>query len=290
MNPFLSRLGFTAADRVVVIHADDIGMCQASLAAFQDMLEVGLLTSGSVMAPSSWFPAAARFSLDHPSADLGVHITLNCEWTGYRWKPISTHDPASGLVDAEGYCPKTQDEVWERADPRAVIHEVEAQVARALEAGIAITHLDEHMGTLSHPRLLPLYTDFILRQRFPVRWKNIARPEPSDEWSWAAWEQNQRLLEAGFPLFDFEGGLPLHNSSHHAGLLRDIFSHLPPGELAIIVAHPAKDTPELRAIAPDWPARVANYEALMDRETLRWAQTQGIHLMGMRPLLEALRA
>ena len=33
-NPVLKRLGFSDTDRVVIIHTDDIGMCQASLTAF----------------------------------------------------------------------------------------------------------------------------------------------------------------------------------------------------------------------------------------------------------------
>jgi hypothetical protein len=290
LNPILSSLGFDPSDRVVVIHADDVGMCQASLDAFQDLLEVGLVTSGSVMTPCPWFPAVAQYCRKNPSVDLGVHLTLNCEWDGYRWAPLSTHDPASGLVDADGYCPKTQQEVWTHADPRSVMHEVETQVSRVIEAGIAITHLDDHMAVLTHPRLLPLYTDFILRQRIPVHWANIPRPEPSNEWKWAAWEQNQRLLDGGFPLFDFDEGLPLQTSQNHTEILRAIMSQLPSGSLSAIIAHPAKDTPELRAIAPDWPGRVANYDALMDRETLRWAKNQGIHLIGMRLLLDALRA
>ena len=33
MNPALKQLGFDARDRVLIIHADDIGMCQATLPA-----------------------------------------------------------------------------------------------------------------------------------------------------------------------------------------------------------------------------------------------------------------
>ena len=57
-NPFLKKLGFTDHDRVVIFHADDLGMCQSGLAAFKEMIAVGLLSSGSVMVPCSWFPPA----------------------------------------------------------------------------------------------------------------------------------------------------------------------------------------------------------------------------------------
>lgn len=89
MNPFLARLGYGPDDRVVIIHADDVGMCQASLAAFADMVAFGLVSSGSTMVPCSWFPAAAAFCRANPEVDMGVHVTLTCEWDAYRWGPIS---------------------------------------------------------------------------------------------------------------------------------------------------------------------------------------------------------
>ena len=44
MNPFLHKLGYTSTDRVVVLHADDIGMCHATLLALDGLLDAGLIT------------------------------------------------------------------------------------------------------------------------------------------------------------------------------------------------------------------------------------------------------
>ena len=52
-NAMLRKLGFDAQDRVVIIHADDIGMCQATLSAFADLVDAGLVSSGAVMVPMS---------------------------------------------------------------------------------------------------------------------------------------------------------------------------------------------------------------------------------------------
>jgi len=38
-NPILKMLGFSNTDRVAILHTDDIGMCQASLAVFIDLWE-----------------------------------------------------------------------------------------------------------------------------------------------------------------------------------------------------------------------------------------------------------
>jgi len=49
LNPYLKKLGFGVTDRVVLINADDIGMCQATLPAFLDLADGGLITGASVM-------------------------------------------------------------------------------------------------------------------------------------------------------------------------------------------------------------------------------------------------
>jgi hypothetical protein len=103
-NPVLRKLGFADDDRVVIIHADDIGMCQATMSAFADLVDFGLISSGAVMVPCPWFPQAAAYCRQHPLVDLGVHLTLTSEWDGYRWGPVSTRDPASGLIDVSLSC------------------------------------------------------------------------------------------------------------------------------------------------------------------------------------------
>ena len=100
-NPILKKLGYADDDRLVIIHTDDIGMCQASVDAFADLWAFGGITSGAVMVPCPWFLEAAKFSRENPEADLGIHITLTSEWDTYRWRPISTADRATGLFDDE---------------------------------------------------------------------------------------------------------------------------------------------------------------------------------------------
>ena len=87
-NPVLKKLGFGKDDRVVIIHTDDIGMCQASIAAFADLVEFGLISSGATMVPCSWFPSVAAYCRDHPAADMGVHLTLTSEWERCKWRPL----------------------------------------------------------------------------------------------------------------------------------------------------------------------------------------------------------
>ena len=152
-NPVLKKLGLTPEDRAVIIHADDIGMCQATVTAYADLMDFGLVSSGAVMVPCPWFPYAADYCRQHPDVDTGVHLTLTSEWDSYRWGPISTRDPASGLVDDEGCFYRSVAEAQEYGQPDAVQREMQAQVERALAAGIDVTHVDTHMGTVAAPQL-----------------------------------------------------------------------------------------------------------------------------------------
>src|SRR4051812_44647597 len=90
MTPILRQLGFGPDDRVVVVHADDLGMCQATLPAVDELMAFGLVTSASAMVPCSWFPEVAAWHRRNPEYDLGIHLTLTSEWERYRWGPIST--------------------------------------------------------------------------------------------------------------------------------------------------------------------------------------------------------
>ena len=76
VNPAIERLGFKETDRVMVLHVDDVGMCGASLDAFDDLWADQSVSCGSVMVPCPWFRATAEWSRAHPDADLGVHATL----------------------------------------------------------------------------------------------------------------------------------------------------------------------------------------------------------------------
>ena len=302
INPVLRRLGLSPDERAVIIHADDLGMCQATLAGLEELLEAGIVSSGSVMVPCPWFRAAARFAAEHPRADLGVHLTLTSEWKLYRWGPVSTADPASGLLDAEGYFPATARAVQQTGDPGAAAREIEAQVARAVEAGIVPTHADTHMGAVAHARFMESYVNTALEHGFPPMlprldeegWRALSRDHAGggldDEAIGRVIALTRSLEERGVPLLDAVSGLSL--SSDPALRLEEAkaaLAALKPGVTHFVI-HPASDTPELRAITPDWACRAADNATFANPELKDFIQRQGIHVIGYRELMESMRS
>jgi chitin disaccharide deacetylase len=158
-NPFLKKLGYSDTDRLVIIHTDDIGMCHASVQAFRDLWAFGMISSAAVMVPCSWFPSVAQMCRQNPEIDMGVHATLNSEWDSYRWGPVSTRETGSGLLDEAGYFHQWHQAVYDNARPEAVAAEVNAQIERALAAGIDVTHVDSHMGTIMNSLFIQWYVE-----------------------------------------------------------------------------------------------------------------------------------
>ena len=293
MNPILQRLGYSPDDRVVIVHMDDLGMCQATLPAFADLLKAGLVSSAAVMVPCPWFVAAAALCREHPGADVGVHLTITAEWDTYRWGPISTRDRAAGLMDAEGYFPRSSAEVQANGSTDAVVKELQTQLQRALDVGIDVTHVDTHMGTVIHPKFIDAYTEVARSSRVPcmlVRRDEAEALARGTEPRTAAWygRISRELDKQGMVLFDDVVGMPLNEPADRITVARRLFDNLRPG-LTLMILHPAVDTPELRAIAPDWRSRVADHQAFTSPELAEYVRNAGIKVIGYRALRDSLR-
>jgi predicted glycoside hydrolase/deacetylase ChbG (UPF0249 family) len=157
MSILAQALGLPPDARLAVLHVDDVGMCHGANKAYLDLFRAGAVTSGSIMVPCPWFMEIAEAASTDRTLDLGVHLTLTAEWPHYRWRPISTSSPASGLLDDDGYLPRNCLELGRRLVPEAADVEMRAQVERALAAGIDATHIDTHMGAAFIPELFPIY-------------------------------------------------------------------------------------------------------------------------------------
>src|SRR5260370_25991632 len=99
------RLGYPASARLLVIHADDLGMDHSVNRATLEALEQGWITSATILVPCPWFPEVARWAKQHPNADLALHLALTSECTDLRWAPVSGAARLPSLVHAHGYFP-----------------------------------------------------------------------------------------------------------------------------------------------------------------------------------------
>lgn len=291
-NPILKKLGFSNSDRLVIIHTDDIGMCHASIQAYSELLDFGLISSGATMVPSSWFPQVALYCRQNSKADMGVHLTLTSEWNTYRWSPISTHHSDLGMIDAEGYFYRRSEDTQSFGDPEAVQLEITAQLNRAISSGIAVTHLDTHMATVAHPKFVNGYIQLAIQNRLPFLFPR------TDETGFIQLGMDQTtasiaanfvgiLEEQGIPLVDHATGLDLDKPSNRLEQAKMAMRNLRIGITHFII-HPSKETPELTAITPDWKSRVADYQTFKNDKLREHIKNEGIYVIGYKTLKDLL--
>ena len=140
------RLGYPQNTKLLIIHADDLGVSHSENIASIHALEKGSVSSASIMVPCPWFPEIAAYAKANPNADLGLHLTLTSEWKLYKWRPVAPHSDVKSLLDEQGYMNETVEGFLSTATPEDVEKELRSQIERAREFGIDPTHLDAHMG------------------------------------------------------------------------------------------------------------------------------------------------
>jgi hypothetical protein len=98
----------------------------------------------------------------------------------------------------------------------------------------------------------------------------------------------QQLESQGIPMLDGLFAMTLEHPDDHIGVAKKILSELPVG-ISHFILHPSIDSPELRAICPDWQARTANYNAFMSDELKHFIKNSGIKLIGYRQIRSTMR-
>ncbi|BBH19936.1 hypothetical protein Back11_12810 [Paenibacillus baekrokdamisoli] len=141
-------LGYGPQDRLLIVNADDFGLCHSTNVGIQALLQEGVVSSATLMMPCGWAREAALWSARHTQLDVGVHLTLTSEWSALKWGPVYRAGAVDSLVTNEGYFCKDVKAFERRADSVQVHHELKAQVKMALELGVNVTHADNHMGSL----------------------------------------------------------------------------------------------------------------------------------------------
>ncbi|HEX5367329.1 MAG TPA: ChbG/HpnK family deacetylase [Acidimicrobiales bacterium] len=276
MASLAERLGHDPDARLLIVSCDALGSCHAANVGVYDALRSGMATSASLMVPCPWArEAAARYR----GEDIGVALTLNAEHDLYRWGPI-THAPS--LLDGDGGFPRTLADLWDHADLDEARRELRAQLERAILWGFDVSHLNSHLAALQlKPEFFDIYLELAVDFGLPLRLTGPA---------------TERSIGFPFRRLAAEEGVvsPDHFVCvHGAGSRRAVeraVADLAPGVTEIHL-RPAVDTPELRAHAPDWSARVDDHDLVVtDRSLPSLLARIGATLVGYRELRELQRA
>jgi predicted glycoside hydrolase/deacetylase ChbG (UPF0249 family) len=139
-------LGYPADARLLIVNADDFGMCHAINAGILRAFREGIVSSTSLMMPCPWAGHAMTLLREEPAFPFAVHLTIVRDYDGYRWGPLTSKDRVPSLIDETGFFYRNDripELLAQIALPEVEI-EFRAQIDAVLNAGLRPTHLDWH--------------------------------------------------------------------------------------------------------------------------------------------------
>jgi predicted glycoside hydrolase/deacetylase ChbG (UPF0249 family) len=272
----------------LIVHGDDFGIAESVNVGIVDAHRRGILTSTSLMASGRAFEHAVALAKECPTLDVGVHLTLTEEQAVCR-------DPSvAPLVDANHRMPR---DVWRfagrlatgRVPLAAVRSELDAQIRRVLDHGIAVSHLDGHQHVHALPGVAGVVAELarahgIRTVRYPAErvrgymLRNLRSARRVAEQvvlslCCALSPLKELRRTDDFVGFYFGGRLDEHN-------LATVLAGLPAGRTAELMCHPGgSDSRDYAHWRYSW---AAERDALLSPRIRDLVVARGVHLISYR--------
>ena len=163
------KLGYSKDDKLLIIHADDIGLSNSVNQASFKALKNGYVNSGSIMMPCDYISDVGEFAIENPSIDLGLHLTVTSEWRDYKWNGVLQPNETPSLINKKGELSENIKKFVLKAEPLELKNELQAQIDLSKSIGINPTHIDSHEGALFYDQdLFKVYLEIGEKNKLPV--------------------------------------------------------------------------------------------------------------------------
>lgn len=275
------KLGFPKGKKVIILHADDIGMCPEANIAAKEYLTKGHIQSAAVMMPCPNAAEMIDWAKSHPEEDIGLHLTLTSEWKTYRWGPVASSSQVPTLLDPDGKLWHEVPDVVTHATAADVEKEIRAQIEKSIALGYRPDHIDTHMGTLyGHPDYVKAFFKVAEEYKIPANVIDI-----SDTVILAGFRK------LGYPITDevvkmferytlpkldyFTSAPPAPTYEKKIEAFKTLIRSLQPG-LTEIIFHPSVETDNLRTITGSWQQRVWEAKMFSDPDLMKFFKDEGI--------------
>jgi predicted glycoside hydrolase/deacetylase ChbG (UPF0249 family) len=280
------KLGYSKEDKLLIIHADDIGLSHSENLATISSMTNGFVNSTSIMMPSAWSTEVGELIKEHPDLDIGVHITLTNEWFNYKWGPLA--DGVPGLKGPDGFMFPDCALVAKNASPEEVEKEMRAQIEAAIKIGIKPTHMDSHMGCVFYgrPEFLASYLRLAKEYGFPA----MVVPQMVESIIKANPELFKDIDVDNLAIIDQVAiASPTeYDEKGMEGFYTDLLNSLTPGITALLI-HVAYDNDEMKAVTvrhPYWNSawRQADYDFFTSEKGRNLIKDNNIKLVTWREI------
>jgi chitin disaccharide deacetylase len=262
--------------RRLVVNADDFGFTRDVNGGIVEAHHHGILTATTLMANGAAFDDALRLARETPTLDIGVHLVL-----------VS----GRSVLDPDRILPATVSEMLRAimAGRLRPYEELDAQIAKIVDAGIRPTHLDAH----KHTHLFPPVLNAVARlsRKYGIPWVRRPFDYPLNP---QGVPLNKRIISRGLGFLRryFHRVLSSHGcrtTDHFAGFqitgrfgpadLARLIRQLPEGSTEFM-CHPGFCGPELLAARTRLKeSRKAELEALTSPEVRAALEESGVRLV-----------
>jgi predicted glycoside hydrolase/deacetylase ChbG (UPF0249 family) len=162
--------------RFLIVNADDFGRNNTVNAAVAESFRRGIVTSTSIVATGPAFDEAVALAKELPGLGVGIHLAAT------EYVPALPPSRIPSLVNSDGrFYPRGEQFRRMALHPRMrkeLLLEWDAQIAKVLDTGIRLTHIDGHGHCHAHPAAAGVV--LTLAQRYGI--KNARLPAEPIWW------------------------------------------------------------------------------------------------------------
>lgn len=273
------KLNFPEEKRIIILHADDVGMCEEANIAAINYLKNDNIQSAAVMMPCLYADEMIEWAKKNPKKDIGLHLTLTSEWKTYRWGPVSAEVPS--LLDPDKKLWRDVPGVVTNASATDVEKEVRAQIEKSIALGYRPDHIDTHMGTLyGHPDYIKAFFAVAEEYGIPANVIDVSDPAVLAEFRKMGYPITDEVVKLfanyKLPKLDYFTSVP-NGATYEEKVknFKNLIQSLKPG-LTEIIFHPSVETENLKTITGSWQQRVWEAKMFSDPDLNNFFAAEGI--------------
>ena len=285
------KLGFPKGKKVIMLHADDIGMCEEANIAAINYLKTKKIQSAAIMMPCEYAPEMIEWAKKNPKEDIGLHLTLTSEWKTYRWGPVAAKETVAGLIDPDEKLWRDVPGVVTHASAAEVEQEIRAQIEKSIQMGYRPDHIDTHMGTLyAHADYIRAFFKVAEEYNIPANVIDVSDPEVLEgfrKMGYPITDEVVKMIERySLPKLDFFTSAP-EGSTYEQKIenFKKLVASFKPG-LTEIIFHPSVETENLKTITNSWQQRVWEAKMFSDPQLTDFFKKEGIVFTNWNDLMK----
>ena len=285
------KLGFPAGKKVLILHADDIGMCNEANIAASAYLNKRQIQSAAIMMPCPNAEDFVKWAIANPKEDIGIHLTLTSEWQTYRWGSITDSASVPGLIDPDSKLWHEVPGVVQHATAAEVEKEIRAQIDKSIALGYRPDHIDTHMGTLyATVEYVKAFFKVAMEYNIPANVIDLSNPKMVEKFKNQGYPINDEYVEIAanytLPKLDNFTTVPKAETyEEKIAKFKELVTSIDPG-LTEIIFHPSVETENLKTITNSWQQRVWEAEMFADPELIDFFNREEIIFTNWKEIMD----